>query len=67
MHCEVKNGWSRMLQTKMITQLPSQVRRYTVGSKCFVVGYFGTHEMLNEKSIIKLSFPLWLYVFMHGN
>jgi len=66
-HCEVKNGRSRMLQAKMITHVPSQVRRYIVGSKCIVVGCFMTHKVLNDVYIKYLSFPLWPYVFIHAN
>jgi len=68
MHCEVKNGRSRMLQAKMITHVPSQVRRYIVWSKCIVVGCFMTQKvLLNDLSIKYLSFPLWLYVFISGS
>lgn len=67
MHCEVKNGQSRVLQAKMKTHVPSQVRRYIVGSKCIVVGCFMTHKVLNDISIKYLSFPLWLYVLIHGS
>jgi len=65
-HCEVKNGQSRMLQAKMITHVPSQVRRYIVGSKC-IVGCFMAHKVLNDLSIKYHSSPLWFYVFIHAN